>query len=439
MSVLKRGPKEAKNSDMLRVEAGKEKDSYNNPGSSLGLIRNTLGRAIATAVLVVGVFTPNLMRAQAVEIVQERAEVVQTSRTVSINKDTPYYLDGAGFTVYKLGEQKTDFKGIVSPCINYGRGDIKYTDGVYGCRSAIDMSEGPRVDSTTSSTPLSVNSDDYTGYTTAFGISASAATSASTSSTFSSVQGSWTVVGPERRRLRSPIIRPIEPVRARETERITHRSGDAAMCSPSAGAAAQWVGIAGWSGTTLIQAGTYSFYNSNREWQYSPLYELIPAGAVTIANFEVSEGDAIYTSITAVQNATNQWKIEMRNGTTAKGFDITVDYNVEQTNYTEWILERLQNCTNGTCTFVPLLPFGVAQFGSDFTSGTLGSVQANFASMSSVTGTTGLLPMMNFQGLAGITMRTDPTAASATTKVLTVPSPPTADGTSFEIVQQACQ
>jgi len=98
-----------------------------------------------------------------------------------------------------------------------------------------------------------------------------------------------------------------------------------------------WIGIGGQLEKTLIQVGTEQDVTTGQGTYYA-WYELLPSYAVVL-NVTVSPGDVMFASISLVDSATNQWRIQISDTTTGQGFSTMVVYNSARTSG-EWIMER---------------------------------------------------------------------------------------------------
>jgi hypothetical protein len=119
---------------------------------------------------------------------------------------------------------------------------------------------------------------------------------------------------------------------------------------------AVWIGIGGYSDTTLIQAGTEHDSISGRE-AYSAWYELLPEESVNIKTVQIHPGDKIDASITLINSATNAWSIYIYDTTTGQKFNKSFTYNSSRLS-AEWIVER-PTTNNGLS---PLANFGSVTF-----------------------------------------------------------------------------
>jgi peptidase A4-like protein len=204
----------------------------------------------------------------------------------------------------------------------------------------------------------------------------------------------------------------------------------AASCDSGTGDAAFWVGLGGATGESnaLEQTGTEVDCTSGTP-AYSAWYELVPAAPVTI-DMQVKPGDKL--SATVGVNG-DQVAISLKNETTGKSFNKTLQMDQPDTTSAEWIAEAPSACQDGAtgqCQTLPLADFGKV----DFTN----------ATATTADGQTG--PISAFDAVA---MQLSPSAsgsfgggqfgpgmgggADATSTAAALPSELGSDGTSFSV------
>jgi hypothetical protein len=106
--------------------------------------------------------------------------------------------------------------------------------------------------------------------------------------------------------------------------------------SPTGAYSSTWIGIGGYTESTLIQTGTSQEIDSSGNYHYYAWYELLPAGPVTL--FNVSPGDLMYATISYQSGTT--WNIYITDVTAGSGH--TSNTNVQYTSSfgsAEWIHE----------------------------------------------------------------------------------------------------
>jgi hypothetical protein len=128
------------------------------------------------------------------------------------------------------------------------------------------------------------------------------------------------------------------------------------MASRKATYSSEWVGIDGYSNSSLIQTGTEADYYSGSA-HYDAWWEILPAAETVIPSIEVRPGDTMKASITQV--AGSSWKITITDQRTGATFTTTRSYTGPQTS-AEWIEEaptvggRVATLANyGLATFDP--------------------------------------------------------------------------------------
>jgi hypothetical protein len=128
----------------------------------------------------------------------------------------------------------------------------------------------------------------------------------------------------------------------------------AVTCDSSrASYAAFWVGIDGYTSSTVEQTGTVS--NCVRDKPvYSVWYEFYPAASVTINTITVSPGDVMSAWISYANSEFTVW---IENVTTGKTFSISSTVASAERSSAEWIVEA----------HTPLANFGTSLFGIDYT------------------------------------------------------------------------
>ncbi len=156
--------------------------------------------------------------------------------------------------------------------------------------------------------------------------------SASGSSHFSSVSGTWT-----------------QP---------------SATCSNGKAAySAVWVGLGGYSesASALEQVGTDADCTRAGHASYSVWYELLPAGPVSVA-LKVQPEDELSASVTV---RAHHVTLRIRNLTTGRRFTTTKRVSKIDASSAEWIVEAPSVClTASNCATLPLADFGTTLFSS---------------------------------------------------------------------------
>jgi hypothetical protein len=175
-----------------------------------------------------------------------------------------------------------------------------------------------------------------------------------------------------------------------------------------------WVGIDGYSSSTVEQTGTDSDCSGSSP-RYYAWYEFYPAGSILISSVPVSPGNKMSASVTY---SGSEFTIKITNVTTGKTFSKSSRVSGAQRTSAEWIAEA--PCCTGSGGILPLADFGTVDFGSDYT-GVSGTNDATDGAISGAISTFG-------SSVFSITM----VSSGGTNEA--VPSALTADGTSFDVV-----
>lgn len=175
-----------------------------------------------------------------------------------------------------------------------------------------------------------------------------------------------------------------------------------------------WVGIDGWTSTTVEQTGTDSDCDGSSPSYYA-WYEFYPAGSILVSSVPVSPGNHMSASVT--YNGSN-FTVTITNESTGKSFSKSGTVRGAKRSSAEWIAEA-PCCTNAG-GILPLADFGTVDFGQDYTnvSGT------NDATDSSVSGPIGDYGSNIYESI----MVNGKTGADEA-----VPSALSSDGTSFTV------
>jgi hypothetical protein len=133
-----------------------------------------------------------------------------------------------------------------------------------------------------------------------------------------------------------------------------------------------WVGIDGWTNSTVEQTGTDSDCNDG-EPSYYAWYEFAPKGGVTITSVPVSAGDVISGKVTYEDS---MFVVTLMNDTTGESYSTTASVPNARRASAEWITEL-----NG----YNLSDFDTVRFGKDFTKAS----RSNWAADETMAGTIG--------------------------------------------------
>ena len=174
-----------------------------------------------------------------------------------------------------------------------------------------------------------------------------------------------------------------------------------------------WVGIDGWTSSTVEQTGTDSDCDGSSPSYYA-WYEFYPAGSVLISSVPVSPGNHISASVT--WNSGSSFTVTLTNESTGKSYSKTGTVRRAARTSAEWIAEA--PCCTNSGGILPLADFGTVDFGEDYT----GVSSTNDATDSTVSGAIGAFGSNVFESI----MVNGSTGANES-----VPSALSSDGTSF--------
>jgi hypothetical protein len=131
-------------------------------------------------------------------------------------------------------------------------------------------------------------------------------------------------------------------------------------CAKSSNAwAALWVGIDGFSDSTVEQTGTSSYCNRTTA-EYIAWYEFYPAGSVVISSLPVSPGNKISAE---VSYSGGKFTVAIIDESTGKSFSTTGTVSSAQRTSAEWITEAPSAVTG----ILNLADFTSSSFGDDYT------------------------------------------------------------------------
>jgi len=175
-----------------------------------------------------------------------------------------------------------------------------------------------------------------------------------------------------------------------------------------------WVGIDGWTSSTVEQTGTDSDCDGTTPSYYA-WYEFYPNPSYLISSVPVSPGNHMSATVTY---SGSEFTITITNETTGKSFSKSARVRSAKRSSAEWIAEA-PCCTNAG-GILPLSDFGTVYFGDDYT----GVASTNDATDSSVSGAIGAFGSNIYESI----MVNGSTGANEA-----VPSSLSADGTSFSV------
>jgi hypothetical protein len=176
-----------------------------------------------------------------------------------------------------------------------------------------------------------------------------------------------------------------------------------------------WVGIDGWTSTTVEQTGTDSDCDGSTPSYYA-WYEFYPAASILISSVPVSPGNHISASVTYTSGTS--FTITLTNESTGKSYSKTGSVSGAKRTSAEWIAEA--PCCTRRGGILPLADFGTVDLGEDYT----GVSSTNDATDSTVSGAIGAFGSNVFESI----MINGSTGADEA-----VPSGLSSDGTSFTV------
>jgi hypothetical protein len=177
--------------------------------------------------------------------------------------------------------------------------------------------------------------------------------------------------------------------------------------------AAFWVGLDGYSSSTVEQTGTLSDCDG-RSPSYAAWYEFYPAGLVEI-NLSIKPGDHISASV--VYNGNNKFTVTIEDVTTGKSFSRSSTVSGAARSSAEWIAEA--PCCTNSGGILPLADFGTAFFGEDST----GVSGTNYATDSTNSGSIVTFTASNYVQINKVSSSSSPQTSTC--------SALSSDGTSF--------
>jgi hypothetical protein len=178
--------------------------------------------------------------------------------------------------------------------------------------------------------------------------------------------------------------------------------------------AAFWVGIDGWTSSTVEQTGTDSDCDGKTASYYA-WYEFYPNPSIEITSVSVSPGNHISASVTY---SSSEFTITLTNESTGKSYSKSSKVSGAARSSAEWIAEA--PCCTNRGGILPLSDFGTVDFGDDYT----GVSSTNDATDSTVSGAISAFGSNVFESI----MVNGSSGADEA-----VPSGLSSDGTSFTV------
>lgn len=176
---------------------------------------------------------------------------------------------------------------------------------------------------------------------------------------------------------------------------------------------ALWVGIDGFTSTTVEQTGVLGVCNDGVA-SYSTWYEFYPSPMVT-TTVGVQPGNIVSASV-IYSSSTNEFTVTIANTYTGTSATATQAVAGAARSSAEWVIERPALCNGAVCKLSTLADFGNASFTSS--SVTIGIAQSSIAATSTSPFTDAAMTMVG----------------SSTGPILAEPSSLSTDGTSFSVM-----
>ncbi|MCL5068951.1 MAG: G1 family endopeptidase [Thaumarchaeota archaeon] len=180
-------------------------------------------------------------------------------------------------------------------------------------------------------------------------------------------------------------------------------------CGSSTTYVALWVGIDGYSDSTVEQTGILG-QCSNGVASYSAWYEFYPNPSFTISGFTVKPGDIVSADV----SYSGRFTVTLTDG--SQSFATSKNVHSAQRSSAEWIAEA----PSSGGSILALANFGTSYFGSDYTA----VPNTNYATINGVTGTIASFGS-SVQEITMVSSSTNPSSAQ--------PSALSSDGTSFSV------
>ena len=186
-----------------------------------------------------------------------------------------------------------------------------------------------------------------------------------------------------------------------------------ATCTSGDLYASFWVGIDGYSSSSVEQTGTDSDCVGKNPSYYA-WYEFYPNPSFEISGLTIKPGDHMAAKV--AYNG-SEFTITIKDETTGKAYTKSSTVRNAQRSSAEWITEA--PCCTGSGGMLPLADFGTVLFGEDST----GVSSTNYAKDSTTTGAIGAFPAADIEEINKTGSSSSPQLSTCTTL--------SSDGTSF--------
>jgi len=188
-----------------------------------------------------------------------------------------------------------------------------------------------------------------------------------------------------------------------------------ATCSSSGDLYASfWVGLDGYSSSTVEQTGTDSDCDGKTPSYYA-WYEFYPHPSYEITSLTIKPGDRMSAKVVY---SGSEFTITIEDVTTGKSYSKSSRVSGAARSSAEWIAEA--PCCTGSEGILPLADFGTVLFGEDST----GVTGTNYATDSTTSGAIGAFPAADIEEINKVASSTSPQLSTCSASL-------SSDGTSF--------
>jgi hypothetical protein len=115
--------------------------------------------------------------------------------------------------------------------------------------------------------------------------------------------------------------------------------------------ASEWVGVGGWSNSTLVQAGVNEIPLGDRATLFEPWWEVVPGPQELATGMMVRAGDSVSAQVEEV--SAGRWLISLVDHTNGDSFS-TVQPYAGPTSSAEWVVEADATASGASTRLAPL-------------------------------------------------------------------------------------
>ena len=123
--------------------------------------------------------------------------------------------------------------------------------------------------------------------------------------------------------------------------------------APAGSTVSQWVGVDGWDGPTLLQAGVDVVAEGHGTALVEPWWEVVPGPQHLATGVMARPGDMV--GVTLSETAPGTWSLELADTTRHESFGTTVAYTGPATS-AEWVVEAVATATGRITRLAPYSP-----------------------------------------------------------------------------------